>query len=296
MHGYFIPADAPVEDENVSVREVMRQILRHRLVIGICTALFAIGALIWALNASPVYRASALVKVVEEPGNIGGLAGPGQFSGLAALAGLRLPAGNARAEAVAVLQSNSLAEQFIRDHELMPLLFADRWNAAIRQWRGGGLQGEPSMAEAVKRFVERVRLVQEDKLTGLVKVSVRWREPKVAAIWANDLISLANERMRARAVNEANGSLRFLEKEIDKTNNIELQQVILRLMQEQLNAVTLASVRAEYALQTIDPARAPDADDYVWPRPAVLLALGLVVGTLVGALLALLLEWRRRQT
>lgn len=295
VHGYFIPAEIPSAEERIGVREIWAKILKHRIVFGISVVLTAAAAVVWAQSASPVYRASALVKVVEQSDRTGDLSGlMSQFGGLAALAGLRLPGGTSRAEAVAVLQSGSLAEQFIREHQLMPLLFAGKWDDKRGAWRTSA-GDKPSMADAVKRFGEKVRTIQEDKLTGLVRISIRWRDPVVAADWANELVTLANERMRKRAVDEANRSLAFLQRELEKTNNIELQQAIYRLMQEQLNSATLASVRTEYALQTIDAARAPDPDDYVWPRPAVLLVIGIIVGVLFGAVAALCLErpWRR---
>jgi uncharacterized protein involved in exopolysaccharide biosynthesis len=45
----------------------------------------------------------------------------------------------------------------------------------------------------------------------------------------------------------------------------------------------LANVREEYAFRVVDPASVPDADKYVWPRRALILALGLVVSGM-GAL------------
>lgn len=48
----------------------------------------------------------------------------------------------------------------------------------------------------------------------------------------------------------------------------------------------LANVRDEYAFKVIDPAVMPEYRDIVRPRRALMLALGLVMGSLFGMMVA----------
>jgi uncharacterized protein involved in exopolysaccharide biosynthesis len=50
----------------------------------------------------------------------------------------------------------------------------------------------------------------------------------------------------------------------------------------------LATVRRDYAFRVLDTARAPDLNAYVRPQRILLIALGLVLGALLGAGIALL--------
>jgi uncharacterized protein involved in exopolysaccharide biosynthesis len=269
-----------------AVRDYAR---RHRSLLLASTAFFLVAAFAYATLSAPRYRASALVTVVESSG-AQGLSLPGQLGSLASLAGVTLAGTNERAQHVAFLRSRALAEEFIRaqgialllDPELAELSMPPRVQSAAQP---------PSWARAVRRFTESVCSVREDNATGLITVTIRWRDPTLAADWANALVALANERSRQRAIAESARTIAFLARELEKTDNIELQRAIHRLTQSQLQVAALASVRSEYALRVIDPARPPERADYVWPRHGVLLPLGLVVGVLAGALIALLREW-----
>jgi uncharacterized protein involved in exopolysaccharide biosynthesis len=247
------------------------------------------GVVCWWIE--PSYRATVLAKVVEPTNGGSALAElAGRFGGLAAAAGVQLPGGAKQSEIIAILESRALAEEFIRKHDLLPRLWPDEWDARAKVWRNDA--GPPTMQRAVRRFSRRVLDVREDRSTGLIRVSVHWNEPDVAAEWANDIVSMTNGRIRTRVVAESEQAFRVLEAELVRTNNVTLEQVIGGVMQDQLNRIALAKVRDEYALQVIDPAVAADVDDYVWPRPALTTAVGGALGLLVGALIALALAAR----
>ena len=75
-----------------------------------------------------------------------------QFAGVAALAGINLTASGSRtAEAVATLESRAFTENFIRERNLIPVLFADDWDAAAKRWR---VEAEevPTLGRAFQRF------------------------------------------------------------------------------------------------------------------------------------------------
>jgi len=288
VHGYFIPLREPSGGriELAAIRAFVRR--KRALLLGVAAA-FGIAAFTYASVSPPRYRATAVVALVETR-DTGGLSLPGQLGSLASLAGVTLPNASERAEHVAFLRSRSLAEEFIRARGIAAALGAEE--PAQASLRGAAHPArEPNLTGAIRRFTESVCSVREDNLSGLITVTVRWRDPVLAAEWANALIALANERTRRRAIAESQRTIAFLARELEKTENLELQRAIHRLTQSQLQIAALASVRREYALRVIDPARAPDPDDYVWPRRAVLLPLGLVIGTLAGSLIALLLDW-----
>jgi uncharacterized protein involved in exopolysaccharide biosynthesis len=281
VQGYFVPTGPDLRADMPGLREIWSELLRHKWLIGGAAVIGASVALAAALLSDPVYKATAVVKVTEpadRPGGLGNLAN--QLGGLAALAGVKVPGGGDRSEAVAVLKSQEVAAGFIAKHQLLPELYPRKWDAAAKTWKSK----EPRLPLAIKKFSRSMRDVVEDKATGLILVSIRGNSPQRAAALANDLVSVANDRLRLRAIDEAARSMRFLDAEMQKTTNVQLQRTIAEMMQSQLNTAMLANVRSEYALQTLDPAMAPDRTDQVWPRPALLAAVGLFVGLLLGAL------------
>jgi uncharacterized protein involved in exopolysaccharide biosynthesis len=110
------------------------------------------------------------------------------------------------------------------------------------------------------------------------------------AIWANSLVRDANKLIRERALREAQQSIIQLEHELANTDMLDVKQVIYRLMENQLSTSTLANAREDYAFRIIDPAVAPEADDYVRPKRLLIIALSCLLGPALGFMLALLYD------
>lgn len=215
----------------------------------------------------------------------------GQLGGLAALAGLGSAESSQRAEAIQMLQSQILARQFIEDNKLIPVLYEKQWDAARKTWKGK----ERTLNDAVELFDHSIRNVIEDRRSGLVTLRITWRDPVQAADWANELVRRANETLRHRAVVRAQGAIDYLKREARESETIEVQQSLYRLMEEQYKTLLLANVSNDYSFSVIDPAIAPDAKHYVFPRKRLFGLGGLFFG-LVIALIAVFIEASQRST
>lgn len=275
--------------DEVSLGSLWRALIRRRLFIAATTfvGILSAGAVAWLTD--PVYRAEALLAPIEieARGGLSGLAG--QFGGLAALAGVDLRSGgNEKSEAVALLRSRALVMQFVDDLQLLPVLFADDWDAAVGSWRSGDPRDVPTNWDAFRLFDEEIRIVTENQKTGLVTLGIEWTDAEQAKAWADQLVARVNSETRLRAIREAERSLKYLNEQLQKTDVVELRQAIYTLIESQTKQMMLANVREDFAFKVIDPAVVPDPDDPIRPRPVQLLALGLVGGLLLGVLAALL--------
>jgi uncharacterized protein involved in exopolysaccharide biosynthesis len=201
----------------------------------------------------------------------------GQLGGLAALAGFGGGESGQRAEAIQMLQSRILAREFIEDNKLLPVLFASDWDAQRLTWRG-----RPRTLNDAVLFFRGVRTVVEDRRTGLVSLRIAWRDPVQAAAWANELVHRANDRLRARAITRAQGSIDYLKREARNTDVVEIQQALYHLMEDQYKNLLLANVSSDYAFSIIDPAVAADPDQYVSPRKGLFLFGGLFFGVVLA--------------
>jgi len=205
----------------------------------------------------------------------------GQLGGLASLAGLGSAEGGQRAEAIQMLQSQILARQFIEENKLLPVLFPNDWDAQHQSWH----RRARTMNEAVRQFDRGIRTVVEDRRTGLITMRIIWRDRVQAAAWANDLVRLANDQLRRRAVQRAQGAINYLQREAANATAVEIQQALYRLMEEQYKTLLLARVNEDYALSIIDPAVVADPNQYVSPHKV----LNAIAGLMFGAVLALIL-------
>lgn len=267
--------------EEVSLLDVWRVVVAGKWIIVATTTLVVGLVIIASYVMTPIYRAEVLLSVRSD-GSSAASRLAGQLGGLASLAGLRLgSSGTERSQAIAMLSSRVLTERFIEEQQLLPVLFADLWDSEKGVWLTDN-PGGPSMRQAVRRF-NRIRIVGEDNETGLVSLAIEWKDPILAATWANKYIDMLNVEMRKQAIAEAEQSISYLEEELKKTTIVELQRAIYSLIEEQIQSIMLANVREEFAFQVLDPAMVPGVDEPIRPRRVLMLALGIVLGTTLSA-------------
>jgi uncharacterized protein involved in exopolysaccharide biosynthesis len=207
------------------------------------------------------YEAEAAVAVASNNsgGGLGGLGGvASQLGGLASLAGISLGASEKETESIAVLQSAALTETYIRDNNLLPVLYADLWDSSRGDWKPMDAAQVPTMWKATRYFRSSVRRVKVDNLTGLVNVTVTWTDPELAAQWANGLVALSNKYLREKAIAESESNIAYLNKEAQQTDLVGAKQAIYAILQSEINKSMLARGRAEYAFKVIDPAKTPE--------------------------------------
>ena len=262
-------------EEPINWREYWQVLVEHRKLIGIITAASTLLATATAFLLTPIYRAEVLLAPVSEEraGSLSSLAG--QFGDLAALAGVNLGTNKDKtAESIAALKSRSLSVAFMEKENLKPILFPRKWSAETKKWKDQ--DDVPTDWEAFEIFDKDIRLVNVDKKTGLVTLSIEWKDPVLAAKWANDLVKHVNIRLRNEAIEEAEKSVGYLEKQAAKTSAVEVQQAIYRLIEVQTKKQMLASTREEYAFAVIDPAVPPQ--NRIKPRRLVMMLFGFGAG------------------
>lgn len=296
FQAYLVPvtAEGPAT-KPFTLHDLFRALLDGWKPIVLLTVLGAVTGVTTALLMTPVYRAQAMV-VPREDSAAGALGRSimGQFGGLAGLAGGLLPAGSNEAETLATLRSRALTEQFIEERNLLPVLFEQKWDAERGAWLESDPRRVPTLRDGFRVFDRRVRTVAEDRKTGLVTVAVDWKDPAVAADWANGLVALANETLRQRAIREATDTLAYLDRELGRTEKVELRTSMFQFVEAQQKTLMLANTRPDYALRVIDPAVTPGPRDRLRPKRALMSIAATMLGGLTGCAVAILLALRRR--
>jgi uncharacterized protein involved in exopolysaccharide biosynthesis len=268
--------------DEIDLAAVWKLAWGHKYLILIVALVCAALAGIVAFNITPIFRAE-IVVIAARSGGVGGAGSlSGQLGGLASiasLAGVNLDsAGGADREAKAILDSRRLDEDFIRQNNLLGVLLPNS-------------KKPPTLWLAVKAFREGVLTIKEDKRTGLTTLNFDWKDPAVAAQWANGFVALANERIRARAIDDANRNIKFLNEQIDKTRVVEVQRSMYSLIENETKTLMLANAKTEYAFSVIDPAVPPERK--VSPHRSLYVLFGAFVGAAVGLFVAYLRRARR---
>jgi uncharacterized protein involved in exopolysaccharide biosynthesis len=264
------------EDE-ITLRDLVNDLLSGRYYILATMVFFAVVGFISGKVTEKQYEAQVVVAPVgAETGRGGGLGAlASQYGDLASLAGISSPAASKKTESLAVLQSELLTDAYITNQNLLPVLQRDSWVTRIRRSMGRTIK-PLTLWQGNQVFKQRVRSVRDDKVTGMVFLKITWRDPLVAAKWANDLIKLTNTFLRDKAIREAERNIRYLSEQAANTNIIEARQAIFSLLKDEINNEMLAKGREEYALKVIDPATAPEKSSSF--GSTTLSILGLMIG------------------
>lgn len=279
--------------EEISLQEIAETLWTRRWLITLLTLVFGVLALATAFVLPEKYQATVVLAPVDDDAG-GKLGGAGallsQFGGLAGLGGISLGGSGKKSEAVATLQSAALTETFIDENKLLPVLFKKDWDASTSKWKTSAANDMPTLWKAEKKFRSKVRTIGEDKKTGLVTLTITWNDPEQAAAWANDLVARANRYLRSKAIEQSQENLRYLNEQLSKTSVVEIQKAIYGLTEAEIKKIMIANGSEEYAFKVIDPARIPEERSS--PKRALIAAVGLFAGLMLGMVLALALPKR----
>jgi uncharacterized protein involved in exopolysaccharide biosynthesis len=165
----------------------------------------------------------------------------------------------------------------------MPVLFANKWDAARGQWR---TDDPPTIAQGVDRLSKKMRQITEDHRTGIVTMAVIWRDRVAAAQWANAMVAEADDALRQRAIAEYTRSIEYLKAEGAQSAVVEVRLAVYKTMESELKEAMLARTRDAYAFKVLDPAVVRDPKDIDSPNSPLIIAMGAGFGLLLGIMLA----------
>lgn len=276
--------------EEIRLDELFRLVWRQKWLMFWCILVCGVAAGIASQLVTKKYEALIIISPVSNtPGSgsqIGGLGGiASQFGGLASLAGLSLAGDSRKAESLAVLQSQALTERYVQKNNLLPVLYASLWDAGSRTWTTTNPKQTPTLWKANEYFKKSIRVVETDNKTGLVTMFITWKDPNLAADWANGLVKMTNDYLREKAINEGERNISYLTEQATKTDVVGVKQAVYTILQSEINKVMLARGSDEYALKVIDPAT--PAERPTSPKPVIWVIVGLLSGAMLGTIVAI---------
>jgi len=279
-------------EAEISLIDIGRILGTHKWLVFGLPLVAALVSLAAALLMTPQYRAEVLLAPVSDLEDGQHPALPlGEFGNIAALAGVNLGRKDKKNEAIATLRSRQFTEQFIAARKLDRVLFSDLWDTDHDRWQADAGKDIPTQWDVFEVFDKDIRQVREDRSTGLVTLSIEWKDPQQAAEWANELAAGVNATLRQRAVEASNDAIAYLQEQLTRTSVVDLQQVLHRLVESEMKKIILANINEEYAFRVIDPAVAPD--EPFRPRIVAMVVGGAFAGLALGVIAALLLNGLR---
>lgn len=289
-YGYY-PMPYEAAGDEINLLDYWRVLVARKWLILAVTVLATGISVVTAMLMTPIYRAEVLLAPVDD-GREGSSSALAQFGGLASMVGISLGGGGSAGQPLAVLKSRAFLEVFFKEENLLPKLFAQQWDEQKAAWKSDDAASVPTMWDAYAVFANGVMNISVDKSSGLITLSIEWKDPEMAAQWANHLSSRLNLHQRQGAIAEAEKSIAYLEDQLRKTSVVEMQQALYRLIEAETKKIMLANVREEYAFKVIDPAVVPEKK--IKPKRSLIVILGFVSGLIVSVFLVFLLSFVER--
>jgi uncharacterized protein involved in exopolysaccharide biosynthesis len=137
----------------------------------------------------------------------------------------------------------------------------------------------PSRERAYLRF-NQIRAVDYDLRTEIVTVSVDWRDPVLAAKWANGIVDLLNEELRQRAIEESTKKLQYLERQAQTADIVGVRNALFQLIEQEQKVLMVANTVDEYSLHVLDRAIVPE--QRLRPRRTMMVLFGIFFGGMLG--------------
>src|SRR3569623_1512800 len=193
---YYLQPQEAAADGEISLLDLWRMLISYKwLILGSTLITTAIATAI-VFYLPPTYRAEVTLAPVtpDESGRLSALAGE--------LAGIVIGSSGASSadKAIAVLKSRAFTDAFIKDEQLLPVLFSDMWDPQKQTWLVKDQKDAPTLRRAYQVFDGNIRTISQDKKTGLITLAIEWKDPEEAARWANLLVERLNLHERQVAI------------------------------------------------------------------------------------------------
>ena len=282
------------EDDEIDLYELWL-ILKKRFkwIVGSILT-FLVIAIIYLLITPPVYKTEAVIY----PTNV-----RVKIPAITTSVVDALLLSNDMPNLVAVLQSNYVKEKVIKNLNLLPILFPDKWDNKTKTWKDPN--NAPTILDGLKKLNDLIS-VKQDKNTKVVKLSVEFpKNPKLAFLIAQNLLIESEKFLKKQTVDLLNKYKTYIVTQIrkikesinklqqSKNNTVELKILLSNLeeLNHQYQALHFYSVKLEKPFEVISPPYIPDKKKPYKPKKGLILITAIVSGLFIGIFLAFFIEW-----
>ncbi len=295
-----IDKDSVFEDE-INLIEVFKTLWEGKYFIIICTAVISIGSIFYSLSL-PNYFTSEALLIVRDTQKSGSLS---QSLGVNSFMGINL-SGNSSGDSIKIMEivkSREFVKHLMTFEDVLPsLIAAKRYDPSSKQlffdpetydletksWvreASLNLSQTPSYLEAHKAYHEMISISQ-DKMTGLITISMEHLSPIFAENFLNLIINEANNLNRQIDINDTSKALKYLEQELASTSLVEIKKSINQLVEAQLETKMMASIHEEYSLVTIEPPFVPEKKSR--PVRSLIVIFATILGGIFSVIVVIL--------
>tara|TARA_B100001175_G_scaffold317292_1_gene333665 strand:- start:4236 stop:5189 length:954 start_codon:yes stop_codon:yes gene_type:complete len=289
-------------DDEIDLRELFKAIWDGKKLVVLITSIVGICSIVFSLMLSNYYS-SYSVLVTRSADNAGSLS---QYSGLASLAGIKLPSSGdtSEIEVMEIIKSREFLKHLTTFEDVLPSIMAaesydevtqelyfdpEIYDKKTKTWTRKPNKNKgsiPSYIETHKIYLDDLLSLSHDNRSGLIQMNVQHISPVFAKEFLELVIREANAFNREIDIDSSSKALSYLILELSKTSSIELKKSINQLIKAQLETQMMANIHDEYVLIALEPPFIPEEKS--WPSRAIIVILASILGSLIGMTIVLI--------
>ena len=252
-----------INPDEINLKNIALSFWSSKSFIIVISSGFAIFAVIYALSLPNVYKSQAtLIDPSANSSSSSNLASiADRYSGLANMAGISLGGGSSSQTdvALAMLNSRDFFLKYYNDKELLKdLVLFKHYDADLQKDAYiDNTKIVASLNSSFKIFHDHFAYNKDIK-TSLITLSFEHQSPLISKKWLDNIIFDINKYVKDKEVKKASATYDILTNEISIINNPDLNFMVSKLAEKQIQTITLAKVTDEFAFTVIDSPYIPE--------------------------------------
>ncbi|MDC3106763.1 Wzz/FepE/Etk N-terminal domain-containing protein [SAR86 cluster bacterium] len=263
--------------DEVKILDLWDIIYSSRKLISYMTLFFSLSSIVYSLVLPPIWRVNLLMISPDKVDSGSLSSGIEPLGALASLSGISIPTSSNKVQtSLAILKSRIFLETFIKNNNIMQILYSDDWDQEKQVWKE-----EPNILAALTSFRSFIDY-KFDLDSGVINFSIDYVDPYVAKEWANKLIGSLNDYLRDEEIKYSENSIIYLEDQARNSEIDSLKLMINSLILEEIKKITIAKASNDFAFKVLDPAVVPL--EKIGPQKRVIVILGTLMGLIFSIL------------
>jgi uncharacterized protein involved in exopolysaccharide biosynthesis len=285
-----LPNNYPIyKEDEIDLFELFETLLKYKLIIFLLVLLSGIGAVYYSQTLTNIYRSEATLSLRENEKNGPSLGALGGLGGMVA-SQLGIGGGGSLEKIEAILNSRDLSVRIIKKYDLMPILFAGKWNAEKETWLS---EKQPTLQDGLRK-IKALLSVKTDLKKSLITVSIDHGHPETAEKFVNFYLTELSTSLREKVLQDATENMRFFKEQLERIPDPLLKEKIYALLAKEIEKETFAKAQKYYGFLVLDPPIVPDMDKNISPKRSSICTLSVLVAFFGSIFLAFVIEFIRK--
>jgi len=281
------------QNSSLDFFELILFLWQKKFTILLISIIFGIAASIWSLSLTDKYSSSVLIVINENNPSKSSGSNNQIDGGIASIIGGSISGESLdqKSYAIEIIKSRIFIKSISNIPDVFDSVMASNgysknskkvlyndslYDANQKKWK----INKPSNEDFYNKFLQNLRISREP--AGFIQITYTHHSPIFAKSILDIIIEELNDKVKEEDLNNAERSLDYLIKQLDKTQQKDLRESINNLIEENMKIKMLANIDEYYLIKPVDPPYIPEFKSY--PARTLMVLLSIISGFILTSL------------